>query len=54
MVPCSAVTFHLIHVIEPLYEKSGPQSFPTRSDTNWAVKTQKIAKGLKILILVLE
>ena len=28
--------------------------FPTRSDTNWAVRPQKMAKGLKFRILVVE
>ena len=35
---------------EPLREKNRSSGFPTRSDTNRAVQSQKMARGLKFRI----
>ena len=34
--------------------KNRSSGFPTRSDTNWAVQPQKMARGLKFRITVVE
>ena len=39
---------------EPRSEKTGLRGFPTRSDTNQAVQPQKMARGLKFRIKVVE
>ena len=39
---------------EPHSEKTGLRGFPTRSDTNGAVQPQKMARGLKFGIYVVE
>ena len=39
---------------EPVHEKTQQFGFPTRSDTNWPVRSQKKARSLKLCIKVGE
>ena len=48
--PCA---FH-ITINEARYEKNLSSWFPTRSDTNRAVQTRKMARGLKYRIKLVE
>ena len=40
----------MVFVFEPVYEKNQQFGFPTRSDTNRAVQSQKQARSLKFLM----
>ena len=41
-------------IYEPRHEKTGLQGFPTKSDTNWAAHSLKVARGLKFWIYEVE
>ena len=49
---CSAIKYLLL--FEPRCEKTGLRGVPTRSDTNRAVQQQKLVRGLKFRIYVVE
>ena len=43
-----------ITIYEPRCEKKQSSGFPTRSDTNQAIQSQKMARGLKLCIYEVE